>query len=166
MRLALAVATALLFAGTAAAHDPAAAGHEHAPGAPVVVQKTAAGAVYGAALPAAPAQPVPIDAAAANPAAHVGKAGAWSGRITSVCQAQGCWLVLSGEQGEFARVLMHEHGFSVPKDARGEAVVYGTFGEKQRSAEELAHLAKDGAKEPAARELEIDATSVVIRNAG
>ena len=107
-----------------------------------------------------------MDLAASSPAAHIGKAGAYSGRITSVCQAQGCWLVLSGEQGEFARVLMHEHGFSVPKDARGEAVVYGTLSEKQRSAEELAHLAKDGAKEPAARELEIDATSVVIRNAG
>lgn len=164
MRLALAFS--LLFAGTAAAHDHAAAGHEHAPGAPVAVQQTAAGAVYGAALPSAPAPAVPMDVAAANTGAHIGKAGAYSGRITSVCQAQGCWLVLSGEQGEFARVLMHAHGFSVPKDARGEAVVYGTLSEKQRTPEELAHLAKDGAKDPAARELEIDATSVVIRSAG
>lgn len=164
MRLALALS--LLFAGTAGAHDHAAAGHEHAPGAPVAVQRTAEGAVYGAALPASPAPAVPMDLAAANVAAHAGKTGAYSGRITSVCQAQGCWLVLSGEQGEFARVLMHEHGFSVPKDARGDAVVYGILVEKQRSAEELAHLAEDGAKEPAASELEIDATSVLIRNAG
>jgi hypothetical protein len=164
MRLALALSP--LFAGTAAAHEHAAAGHEHAPGAPVAVQQTADGAVYGAVLPETPPEAVPMDLAASSPAAHIGKAGAYSGRITSVCQAQGCWLVLSGEQGEFARVLMHGHGFSVPKNARGEAVVYGTLSEKQRSAEELAHLAKDGAKEPAARELEIDATSVVIRNAG
>lgn len=164
MRLALALS--LLLAGTAAAHDHAAAGHEHAPGAPVAVQQTAEGAVYGAALPEARPAAVPMDLVASNPSAHVGKAGAYSGRITSVCQAQGCWLVLSGDQGEFARVLMHEHGFSVPKDARGEAVVYGTLAEKQRSAEELAHLAKDGAEEPAARELEIDATSVLIRSAG
>jgi Domain of unknown function (DUF4920) len=165
MRFAVALCVSLL-AGTAAAHDHAAAGHEHAPGAPVAVQQTTDGAVYGAILSEARPAAVPIDVAAANPAEHLGKAGAYSGRITSVCQAQGCWLVLSGEQGEFARVLMHEHGFSVPKDARGEAVVYGTLAEKQRSAEELAHLAKDGAKEAAARELEIDATSVVIRGAG
>jgi hypothetical protein len=164
MRMVLALS--LLFAGSAAAHDHAAAGHEHAPGAPVAVQQTASGAVYGAILPAAPVPAVPMELAATNAAAHLGKVGAFSGRITSVCQAQGCWLVLSGEQGEFARVLMHEHGFSVPKDARGEAVVYGTLSEKQRSAEELAHLAKDGAKDPAATELEINATSVVIRNAG
>ena len=164
MRLALALS--LLITGTAAAHDHAAAGHEHAPGAPVAVQQTAHGAVYGAALPETPPAAVPMDLAASNPAAYIGKAGAWSGRITSVCQAQGCWLVLSGEQGQFARVLMHEHGFSVPKNARGEAIVFGTLSEKQRTAEERAHLAKDGAKEPAARELEIDATSVVIRNAG
>ncbi len=165
MRFAVALCVSLL-AGTAAAHDHAAAGHEHAPGAPVAVQQTTDGAVYGAILSEARPAAVPIDVAAANPAEHLGKAGAYSGRITSVCQAQGCWLVLSGEQGEFARVLMHEHGFSVPKDARGEAVVYGTLAQKQRSADELAHLAKDGAKETAARELEIDATSVVIRGAG
>lgn len=165
----LAFALSLLLAVPAWAHDHATAEHGHAQNAPaaaVPVQKTADGAVYGARLAENLPAAVSLDSVAAKPEASLGKAGAFSGRITQVCQKQGCWLVLSGESGEFARVFMHDHAFSVPKDASGEAVVYGTLGEKKLSAEEAAHLKKDGAAAPAERELQIDATSVVIRGAG
>jgi hypothetical protein len=165
----LVIALSLLFAAPAWAHDPAAAehgGHEKAPSAAIPVQKTADGAVYGARLADALPAAVSLDRVVAEPEASLGKAGAFSGRITQVCQKQGCWLVLSAQNGEFARVFMHDHAFSVPKDASGEAVVYGTLGEKKLTAEEVAHLKKDGAAAPAARELQIDATSVVIRAAG
>jgi hypothetical protein len=119
---------------------------------------------YGELMPES--DPVSIAVAAQDPAAYAGKPMRFSGRITQVCQKQGCWLVLSAESGEFARVFMHDHTFSVPKDASGEAVVYGTLSEKKLSAEEAAHLKKDGAAAPAERELQIDATSVVIRAAG
>jgi hypothetical protein len=164
MRIALTLS--LLLTGSAFAHDHQPAGHERAPAAATPSHASKAGAVYGAALPKQAPVPVAIDAIAANASTHVGKSGAFSGRIAEVCQKQGCWLVLAGEHGELARVFMHEHAFSVPKNASGNAIVYGTLSEKQLSAEEVAHLAKDGASAPAARELQIDATSVLIRDAG
>ena len=164
MRIALTLS--LLLAGSAFAHEHQAAGHDNAPAAATPTHVGKAGAVYGATLAEQAPAPVAIDVVAANAAAHVGTTGAWSGRIAEVCQKQGCWLVLAGERGELARVFMHDHAFSVPKNASGDAIVYGTLSEKQLSADELAHLAKDGANAPAARELQIDATSVLIRDAG
>lgn len=164
----LAFALSLLLAAPAFAHDHAAKpghGHEQAPLA-APVQTTAEGAVYGAKLPAPVPATVRLDDVVAKPDTLLGQAGAFSGRITQVCQKQGCWMVLSADNGEFARVVMHDHAFAVPKDARGEAVVYGTLSQKTLSAEEAEHLRKDGAQAPAARELQIDATSVLIRGAG
>jgi hypothetical protein len=155
----------LVSAGTLA-HEPGtepATGHERTPAAAIPVQRNALGAVYGARLAENPPTPVSIGDASANPSAHTDKPGAYSGRITEVCQKMGCWLVLAGDDGELARVNMHDHAFGVPKDANGEAIVYGTLSEKQLSAEEVAHLAEDGAGAPVERELQIDATSVLIR---
>lgn len=172
MRLVLALAL-ILPCGLALAHEPAHGesapamhGHERMPAAATPVQRLADGAVYGAELPTPAPSAVSLDDVVAKPDALLGKRGAFSGRITEVCQKMGCWLVLSAENGEFARVNMHDHAFGVPKDAKGAAVVYGTLGEKTLSAEEAEHLQKDGAKAPAARELQIDATSVLIRDAG
>jgi hypothetical protein len=167
MRLMLAFA--LLFATPAFAHDPSDAkmhGHENVPVEPVPAQRTADGAVYGASLQDSALAAVRLDEVVAAPDALLGKPGAFEGRITQVCQKQGCWMVLSAESGDFARVFMHDHAFSVPKDARGEAVVYGTLDEKVWTEAEIEHLRKDGAEPPAARELRIDATSVLIREAG
>lgn len=152
----------MLLAGSASAHEHGNTNHDKQPAAATPVQQTADGAVYGAPLPKTPLVPSTIDAVAADVAAHSGKMAAFSGRITQVCQMKGCWLVLAGENGEFARVSMNEHAFSVPTNASGHAVVYGTLSEEVRSAEEIEHLRKDGAKEPAARELSINAVSVMI----
>ena len=127
-----------------------------------VVEKTDAGAVYGARLPASMPAAVDLDVAAANVDEHAGKLVAFSGRITEVCQKQGCWVVLTSDQGQFARVSMHEHAFGVPKDANGPAIVYGTLSKKTLSAEEIEHLKKDGADTTKSTELQIDALSVII----
>jgi hypothetical protein len=155
---------ALLCAGSAFAHEGERS-HERKPAAAVPVQTIAAGDVYGAEWPENAPEATSISSAAANPDAHIGKLATYRGRITQVCQKMGCWIVLVGENGEHARVAMHDHTFGVPKDAAGNAVVYGTLSEKSLSAAEIEHLKKDGAKAPAEQELQIDALSVLIENA-
>lgn len=154
-----------LLVGNVSAHD-AASGHENKPAAAVPVQTVDAGAVYGAVLQSDVPASVDISIVTQNPAAYLGKHSAFSGRITQVCQKMGCWLVLTGDKGELARVTMRGHAFGVPKDASGAAIVYGTLSEKTLSAAEIEHLKKDGAKEPTERELQIDAASVLIVSKG
>lgn len=166
--LRIVLAAAVLLSTPVLAHEPAAdksAAAESKPHAMVAtpVHSDAEGSVYGAAMPAG-LTAVAIDKAAQAVAEHSSEPRAFSGRITEVCQKMGCWMVLSNE-GEFARVFMHDHSFAVPKDSNSEAVVYGTLSEKQRSEKEIAHMAADGAKSGAARELQIDALSVLIRPA-
>ena len=115
---------------------------------------------YGEVLPEAVA--VPISVAAADADAYAGKANRFSGRITEVCQKEGCWMMLE-DNGEVARVMMHDHAFAVPKDASGRAEVHGVLSVKQLSKEAAEHLAEDGnGTVPPSRELRIDATGVRI----
>lgn len=162
MRLVLALS--LLLAAPAFAHDHAAS--DEAPASISPVQMTADGAVYGAALAQTAPAVVSLEDVVANPDALIGKSGAFSGRITEVCQKAGCWMVLATPGGDFVRVTMLDHAFGVPKDASGEAVVYGTLAEKTLTDAEVEHLRSEGASVPAQRELRIEAASVLIRNAG
>lgn len=130
---------------------------------PVPVATTAEGSIYGATWPAE-AQSISLDEAAAQVDALKDQPRAISGRITEVCQKMGCWLALTSEKGQVARVFMHGHAYSVPKDASDDAVVYGTITEKVVAEKEAKHLVDDGAKAPAERELRIDAHSVLIRS--
>ena len=67
-----------------------------------------------------------------------------SGTVENVCQAKGCWMVIS--DGEFkARVLVKDHAFAIPMDGKGKAaIVEGTLESKQLSEANVAHLKKDG----------------------
>ena len=136
--------------------------HEIKPAPATPVETTAAGAVYGARLPATMPAAVDLDTAAAHFDDHAGKPAAFRGRITEVCQKMGCWVVLSSEQGTLVRVNMHEHAFGVPKNASGPAIVYGTLSRTTATAEEIEHLKMDGASAPQNAELQIDAISVII----
>ena len=119
-------------------------------------------ATYGAPLPA-DGTAVPISVASADVDAYAGTPHRFSGRITEVCQKEGCWMMLEND-GQAARVLMHDHAFAVPKDARGNAEVYGVLSVKELSEEAAGHLAEDSGKNvlPSLRELRIDATGVRI----
>lgn len=106
---------------------------------------------------------VPISAAAADVDAHAGAPRRFSGRITEVCQKEGCWMMLE-DDGQAARVLMRDHAFSVPKDASGKAEVYGVLSVHELSPEAAKHLAEDAGRDalPSMRELRIEATGVRI----
>jgi len=117
---------------------------------------------HGAPIPAE-GTAVPISVAAADAEAYAGTPRRFSGRITEVCQKEGCWMMLE-DDGQAARVMMHDHAFAVPKDASGRAEVYGVLSVEELSKEAAEHLAEDAGKAvpPAPRELRIDATGVRI----
>ena len=117
--------------------------------------------IYGAPMPAGDVQPIAAAVAGFDAAATAPRK--FSGRITEVCQAKGCWVMLE-EGGQAARVMMKDHAFAVPKDARGVAVVFGTLSAKELDDKTARHLADDaGRAEPVAkREFRIVATSVEV----
>ena len=118
----------------------------------------AAAADFGAPMPEGEA--VGIAAAATDPAARTGEAALYRGRITQVCQKAGCWVVLE-QDGYTARVMAKDHGFAVPKDASGEAIVHGVLEVEPIGDEHARHLVEDdGATAPADRELRIVATAI------
>jgi hypothetical protein len=96
---------------------------------------------YGKPLPTTAAVPVAEAVAAFD--RHAGKPQRYSGRITEVCQAEGCWLVLE-DNGQTARVMFKDHAFLVPKDSSGRAQVVGVLSRKELTPEQVAHLQEDG----------------------
>lgn len=123
---------------------------------------------YGDPLPA-DAAPVSIATALADADVHADAPRAFSGRVGKICQTKGCWMMLT--EGDAMVRVMTGHRYFLPKDASGDAVVYGTLKRKEMTAEQAAHMAKDGG-EPApaegavAVEWRIDATSIRIEPAG
>lgn len=94
------------------------------------------------------------------------------GRISQVCQAEGCWMKLKNDGGEDIFVKFKDHSFVIPKDLAGRAaIVTGKAVKKEVSVKELRHLAEDaGASEAEIakidkpkQELRIEATGVMIR---
>ena len=94
------------------------------------------------------------------------------GRISQVCQAEGCWMKLKNDAGEDIFVKFKDHAFLIPKDLAGRrAYVNGTAIRKTVSVEDQKHYAEDAGKsdEEIAKitkpkvELRIDATGVVIQ---
>ena len=71
-----------------------------------------------------------------------------SGKIDSVCQKMGCWMVV--KDGEMqARILMKDHSFTVPMDTKGKGVVVeGTLEARTFSDAQVKHLEKDGGGDP------------------
>jgi len=128
-----------------------------------LLSPVALAADFGAPMPEGEA--VSIAVAAADPSAYAGKEAKFSGRVTEVCQKEGCWLVLE-QDGQSARVTVKDHAFAVPADASGPAVAFGVLQEEAISEEHARHLVEeDGAKAPAPRELRIVATAVSVAEA-
>ncbi|TWI12009.1 DUF4920 domain-containing protein [Aerolutibacter ruishenii] len=88
---------------------------------------------------------VPVSTAIAAFEAHAGEPRRFSGRITEVCQAQGCWMMLEHD-GQAARVKFGDHAFFLPKDASGTAVVHGVLERKQLTPEQAKHFSEDSGK--------------------
>ena len=116
---------------------------------------------FGAEMPGG--ESTPLDLALADLAATGTQPQKFSGRIVDVCEKRGCWAMLEAD-GQAARVTPRKHEFMVPRDARGEAVVYGTLTSVDLS-EAADKYAKEnpGKENPIPRqEYQIDATSVVL----
>jgi hypothetical protein len=129
----------------------------------LLILPLAAGAAdrYGEAIPEG--ETVPLSHIAASASAEPGEPIRISGRITEVCQAKGCWVMLE-DDGQVARVMMKDHAFSLPADTRGAAVVYGRLSVKELDEGMAKHLAEDaGRSEPVARrELRVEALGVEL----
>jgi hypothetical protein len=126
----------------------------------LVATPAALAANYGEPMPEG--EILSLASAAADPAAHSTEPAKYAGRITEVCQKQGCWVVLE-QDGQTARVMAKDHGFEVPRDSSGPAIAYGVLEPEPISEEHARHLVEDdGASAPAARELRIVATAISI----
>jgi hypothetical protein len=120
--------------------------------------------VYGAAMPAGTA--TAIGTALTESEAYAGKAQKFSGRVTKVCQAKGCWMVLADGENH-ARVMFGKDDFFIPTDTSGDAVVYGTLSTKTMSEKMAKHLADDAGQDSSkiegdTQEYQIMATSVML----
>ena len=118
---------------------------------------------YGQSLPAGAAQT--LSAAVAQ--GDLSEPMLISGRITEVCQKQGCWAVLEHE-GQSARLMMHEHAFFLPKDYRGTARVYGRLSRVELSEDEARHMAEESlhTNAIASEEYRVDALGVELLEEG
>ena len=108
---------------------------------------------------------VPVSEAIAAFDAHAGEARLFSGRITEVCQAKGCWMMLEHE-GQAARVMFGKHAFFLPKDASGSAVVHGVLERKELTPEQVEHFAADSGKGLAVESVEYRIVADGVRVAG
>ena len=80
---------------------------------------------WGTPLPEGKAQTLDAALASFDPKAEA-TPGKFEGRIVDVCSKRGCWAMLEVD-GHSARVMPREHDFMIPRDVRGEAIVYGTL---------------------------------------
>ncbi len=125
---------------------------------------TASGsAVYGEPMPLG--KPLAVGAAIDQVDQWQARPGKFAGRITSVCQNRGCWLVLA--DGEHHVRVASGHRFFLPKDTTGTAVVHGRLSQRTLSEDFARHLAEDAGQDPAGIsgeqvEYRIDAVSVEI----
>jgi len=115
---------------------------------------------YGVPLPAN-ATPLALAAALQSPAPDQDQL--ISGKVGRVCQKQGCWMMLI--DGDASVRVMTGHRFFLPKDASGEAVVYGRLIEREIDRKTAKHFARESggdAVEPGP-EYRIDALGMQIR---
>lgn len=125
----------------------------------IAVPSVVSAATYGRPMPEGDA--LPVTGLLAQAERHSGHAMKFSGRITQVCQAKGCWVMLDAN-GTGIRVKTG-HEFFLPKDASGTAVVFGELKPVELSADQAQHYNDESAGGiEAGREWQILATSIVI----
>lgn len=69
------------------------------------------------------------------------------GKIASVCQKKGCWMMMETSDGHTIRVRFKDYEFFVPKDCAGKtAIIEGIAFNDVTSVAELRHYAEDANK--------------------
>ena len=93
-------------------------------------------------------------------------------KVSSVCQAEGCWMKVDKGDGTEMMVRMKDHKFVLPKDiANKNAVFTGTATIKTTTVDMLKHYAEDEGKSKAyidaitqpKTDISFEATGVVIK---
>lgn len=86
------------------------------------------------------------------------------GKVTEVCQAKGCWMILV-DGDSYARITFEDYGFFVPiETSMQRSVVYGVLSEHILSGEQAEHYAQDaGAKSTLELKGEVKEYSLVAR---
>ena len=120
---------------------------------------------YGANMPASP-KPVALSTAMKTVDNFIGKPSKLSGRVGLVCQQKGCWMMLTDGDSS-VRVKFGNDAFFIPKDASGEAHVFGQLELYEMSTAHAKHMAEDAGAAPSnvkapTKEYRVMATSVVI----
>ncbi|MFN3163555.1 MAG: DUF4920 domain-containing protein [Pseudohongiellaceae bacterium] len=84
------------------------------------------------------------------------------GKVTEVCQAKGCWMILV-DGDTYARITFKDYGFFVPiETSMQRTVVYGVLSEHVLSGEQAEHFAQDaGAQSTLAMDGEVREYSLV-----
>ncbi len=116
-------------------------------GAMFALSAAAATLNLGAPLKVKKATPIPV--LMQSPDAYVGKAVQVEGRITEVCQKEGCWMLLVDDaSGKSVRIKVKDGEIVFPKDGNGRrAVAEGVFTKMERTREQTIAAAKHEAEE-------------------
>ncbi len=126
----------------------------------------AAGQTYGAAMPTSP-KPQSLSTAMKSVDDFIGKPAKFTGRVGRVCQMKGCWMMLTDGEAS-VRVKFGNDAFFIPKDATGDALVFGTLELIKMNAAHAKHMAEDAGETPEnaakapLKEYRVMATSVVL----
>lgn len=95
---------------------------------------------------------VPVSTVLADPEKYAGKELRFTGPISSVCQAKGCWMRIGSDPNVF--VKFKDYAFFVPLDSSGrEAVLEGTLAVKEISVAEARHYLEDAGKPEEAKKI-------------
>jgi Domain of unknown function (DUF4920) len=96
-----------------------------------------------------------------------------TGVVEDVCQAKGCWMKVTTDNGKSMRVTFKDYAFFVPKDIAGKKVIFeGTAYKTVTSIADLKHYALDAGKTEAEitkitkpeSEITFEADGVIVKN--
>ncbi len=92
---------------------------------------------------------MPLAALFASPGPLVGKTVQVKGKVTEVCEAMGCWMNLTDDQGHLLRIKVDDGGDIVfPKDSIGKtAIAEGKLEKNEMTREQVIAAAKEEAAE-------------------
>jgi hypothetical protein len=93
-------------------------------------------------------EPMTLAALLAKPADYVGKTVQVKGKVVEVCQAMGCWMDLTNDQGQKIQIKVNDGEIEFPKDAPGRiAVAEGKLNKLELTREQAVAQAEEAAKE-------------------
>jgi hypothetical protein len=93
-------------------------------------------------------EPVTVATLLAKPGEYLGKTVQVKGKVVEVCQAMGCWMDLTNDEGQKVRIKVDDGEIEFPKDAPGKmAVAEGKLNKLELTREQAVALAEEEAKE-------------------